>query len=390
MATQFAKASYTEVIDLQTTNGKTSIIGIHTPVGIQPYQRLFGFFNQFRKFRYKGISSLVMVPAANLPVDPLGLTGVQGTTDLMDPRDNLNPIIFHGAHGSALTTILDTIYSADEYVASNGNPTSNIGRNVSPSTSESVLDNSTSDLTGSYYRCLTDTSWRKFGIQNGVRLKGLHPLVHRMARNIPLLPAVGFDGANAGQVTRVDQNATSGRIENVAEYLVIADNNTSGQVNVPHNTVPNTTVWDGTASGYLRPEYVQEFTNGMARLDWLPTATMVQTTSTPRLIEATALPKLYMGVLVLPPAYNVEQYFRMVIRHEFEFKDFTTSLGLMGFGSDSLTPNSQKNVTSYYNWIDYSDAESSSKVAAIEGLDSAGSTIDMIGGTSEVVSDGVA
>lgn len=62
MATNYAKASYTEVIDLQTTNGKTSIIGIHTPVGVKPYRRLYGFFNQFRKYRYRGISSLVMVP----------------------------------------------------------------------------------------------------------------------------------------------------------------------------------------------------------------------------------------------------------------------------------------------------------------------------------------
>ena len=88
--TNYVKATYTEIIDLQTVNGKCSIIGIHTPTGNGPYSKLRGFFTQFRKFKYLGIDRMVMAPAANLPVDPLGLTGVQGTTDLMDPRDTLN------------------------------------------------------------------------------------------------------------------------------------------------------------------------------------------------------------------------------------------------------------------------------------------------------------
>lgn len=44
-------------------------------------------------------------------------------------------------------------------------------------------------------------------------------------------------------------------------------------------------------------EYVQEFTNGCARLGWLPTTTYIQGSNVPQI---SALPKLFMGMLVLP------------------------------------------------------------------------------------------
>lgn len=393
MATNYAHASYTEVIDLQTTNGQTSIIGIHTPVGRNPYNRLRGFFTQFRKYRYKGISSLTMVPAANLPVDPLGLTGIQGTTDLMDPRDALNPILFHGAHGTSLNKILNTIYSAQEFVGDDGNNRaySASTMNVSESASEHLVPNElTSNLIQDYYRCLTDTTWKKFGIQNGVRLKHLHPLVHKLARNMALLPAGQWDSdatttntraLNAGEYVPIANNATSGP-ETVAQATTLQDYNAY----IPGTTVPMVDNWKGVLNPSSSPAYVQEFTNGMTSLGWLPTATM-NTTGAGSAIKPAGLPKLFMGVLVLPPSYNVEQYFRLVLRHEFEFRDFTTSLSLMGWGAaDTNVDNVQSD---YYNWIDYSDAESKQKYADLEGVDDIGSTLDMIGGSSDVVSDGV-
>lgn len=36
----------------------------------------------------------------------------------------------------------------------------------------------------------------------------------------------------------------------------------------------------------------------------------------------TKLPKIFMGVILLPPAYKQEQYFRMVITHRFAFSGF--------------------------------------------------------------------
>ena len=382
MATGYAKASYTEVIDLQTTNGYTSIIGLHTPVGRRPYDRLHGFFNQFRKYRYRGISSLVMVPAANLPVDPLGLTGVQGTTDLMDPRDALNPILFHGCHGEHLNTILDQIYGAGERENGSGVNYSENGENVSDSAREILSANA--DI-GAYYKCLTDTTWKKFGIQSGVKLKGLHPLVHKLAINAPIIPGLNVSSNtaaildnNAGMFREYSANTTTAVVETNSSAL---SNSVGTDLFAPANTVGSVMEVSGETVG-SRAQYVQEFTNGMTRLGWLPTTKAAPNTSATyqyNQVQIATLPKLFMGVLVLPPSYNVEQYFRCVIRHEFEFSQFTTSLGAMYDYNLNETNMKPSNNNNYFNWIDYG----SSKIAE-------GETIDMLNGKSDVISDGVA
>lgn len=107
----------------------------------------------------------------------------------------------------------------------------------------------------------------------------------------------------------------------------------------------------------------------MTSLGWLPTSIATDQSSASAARIAT-LPKLFMGVMILPPAYNVEQFFRMVITHSFSFKEFTSSLSLMdsafSVGASSTTAN-----VPYANWIDYGD------------------TLDSIGAKSTVVSDGV-
>lgn len=376
MATNYAKASYTEVIDLQTTNGSTSVIGIHTPVGNAPFTRLKGFFEQFRRYRYRGISSLVMINAAQLPIDPLGLTGVVGTTDLMDPRDTLNPILFKGCHGDNLSHILNTIYSADEYASGPvAHNVSTEGRNVSDSASESIVPNTIDSDT--YYKQLTDTSWRKFGIQSGVKLKGLRPLVHKMAMSTPMLPN-SIVPAEGQIMTGMASADTPGEVSSLTPVTRSTDNSYSG---VPFSGMHQ--VNDFNTTQYNRLMFNQEFTNGMQQLGWLPTTMPVNANAGAISLGApavTMLPKLFMGVLVLPPSYNVEQFFRCVIRHEFEFKDFTTSISGMEIVS-SPAPS-----TCYFNWIDYS--VDSAKTLGSVPYDN-GTTLDIIAGNSNVVSDGV-
>nr|QJQ37763.1 capsid protein [Cressdnaviricota sp.] len=128
-----------------------------------------------------------MVPAANLPVDPLGLTGVQGTTDLMDPRDTLNPIMFHGAHGENMSNVIDNFYANHGNAFQSGGITNATAGFVSDSADQIQASNPVAD--NNYYRFLTDPTWRKFGIQSGVRLSRLVPLTWRLTRSIPLLPS---------------------------------------------------------------------------------------------------------------------------------------------------------------------------------------------------------
>lgn len=369
MATNYAHATYTEVIDLQTTADKISIIGIHTPVGRKAYTRLRGFFRQFRKFKYNGIKSLVMVPAAQLPVDPLGLTGQLQSTDLMDPRDALNPILFHGCHGESLTTVLNTIYRGSIITADGVNQAangSNDGSNVADSAEMFDVDIST-DLF-QYYSKLTDSTWRKFGIQSGVKLRNLHPLVHQVVQNMPTLPAgMSSDrtAANAGLFAPVVDS--SGGITRPAGD--VSNNANVNSATVPMGEITKVHLVDsnGDYSGSLGRAYKQQFTNRMARLGWLPTA--IPQTANDGMASIVTTPKLFMGVMVLPPAYNVEQFFRMVITHSFSFKDFTSSLSLMDV-TDGAGLQIADNVP-YSNWIDYGD------------------TLDSIGAKSEVVSDGV-
>lgn len=379
MATNSAYATYTEVIDLQTTADRQSIIGIHTPVGASPYNRLKGFFTQFRKYKYNGIKSLVMVPAAQLPVDPLGLTGVVGTTDLMDPRDTLNPILFHGAHGENLDQILNTIYSSGSYVGTGNNPINDNGQNVSPSAEEYSV--SIGVDYASYYSKLTDSSWRKFGIQSGVKLSGLKPLVHTVVQNMPTLPSLVPDTGASALQQMVYRNNGMFLPHPVANDIPVSIGSIPD--NLPNGAIPigeRQTVFERDDTGSnLEYVYKQQFTNRMTTLGWLPTTTIQNPVDGDDFYaNITILPKCFMGVLVLPPAYNVEQFFRMVITHSFSFKDFTSSLGAMDVLSADMPSKTVESIP-YSNWIDYGESKDIDK----------GATIDTIGGKSTVISDGV-
>lgn len=92
LATNYASASYQEILDVNTVKGNVTVIGIHTPTGSTPVRRLSGFFTQFRKFKYRGCIVQV-VPAATLPADPLQV-GFEAGENTIDMRDMLNPILF--------------------------------------------------------------------------------------------------------------------------------------------------------------------------------------------------------------------------------------------------------------------------------------------------------
>lgn len=378
MATNFVRASYTEVIDLQTKNGQIGLVGIHTPTGITPYQKLKGFFTNYRKYKYKGISRLVMVPAANLPVDPLGLTGVVGTTDLMDPRDVLNPIMFHGCHGEYMSQVIDQFYASHGTGASYGgtNPTSGYVSN-SADYIENTFTNAINAMApeSHYYRLLTDPTWRKFGTQSGIKLRNLHPLTWKVARTIPQVPTAADPtvGVASGSATAEDAVTYPGTGLSYVPTVGVEPSD------YPTTILPET-----------RRAFFQEFTNGVARLGWLPTVSFgygnESAVNLPQVGSITMLPKLFMGILVLPPSYNVEQFFRLSIRHEFLFKDFTASLGAIEMDPKAPGAPGSADYCGYYNWVDYT-GDTAKVVKSSEYNE--GTTLDVIGGNSEVVSDGV-
>lgn len=380
MATNSVTAQYTEVIDLQTTTDKTTVIGIHTPMGKRPISKLLGLFINYKYFRYNGCS-VQMVPAAQLPVDPLGLTGIPGTTDLMDPRDLLNPIISHGCHGESMSSVLNRIYRLS-YV--DGGDVEGVLDNHSDSVIQAD-DLTEADGLSQYYNCLTDVTWRKHGIQQGLRLKWLRPMVHRLAQNAPLLPM--YNGIN-GQID----------IQNLGYMVNMQAGNDQSQNIVKQNQTPGegSEAWHPVGWGYgpttdmrmgssrsVFDSHTQMITNGLQRLGWLPTAQTSISYDGKVQQCPTMLPKLFMSVIVLPPAYNVQQYFRMVVRHSFSFRGFNTSIGLESM-DQYIYPSPV--INSYFNWIKYQTQ--STAEAGTQPMQE-NTTLDIIGGESQLVTDGV-
>lgn len=108
MSTNYARAKYQEIYDVNTVSNSVSVIGIHTPVGQKPRQMLSGFFTQFRKYKYTGCS-VVATPAARLPLDVMNIAIEAGQTGA-NPKDVFNPILVRGCHGDNLNAALNSIY----------------------------------------------------------------------------------------------------------------------------------------------------------------------------------------------------------------------------------------------------------------------------------------
>nr|QBP37074.1 capsid protein [Porcine associated porprismacovirus] len=332
MATNFVKAKFQEIYDMGTVSGKTTILGIHTPQGDRVQKLLGGFFRQFRKFRYSGCT-ISMVPAAQLPADPLQVSFEAGGLTV-DPRDLLNPILFHGCHGESLNQILNQYLST---LQTNGS----VGE-TRPTLQEAEAG---------YYSALSDPSFRKFGIQSGAKVS-LKPLVHPLVMTNPVVP----NDSNLRYYSTVDGQKVYGSVagSRVGQVEDLDPNKAgfAGGFDSLGYTVPFINNSGISAMYGVAPTM---FSNGLKPLGWLPTtsappmlkegmvsyspdesiAGSVEPVVSSAPIGATKLPKLFMGFFMLPPSYTQEMYFRLIINHYFEFKDFTTCLAINPDGPQS-------------------------------------------------------
>lgn len=310
MATNKVYAQYQEVIDLQTVPDKVSVIGIHTPTGERPRKLLNGLFSQYRKFCYLG-AEVRMQNAATLPIDPLGVSGIPGTTDTMDPRDSLNPIMTHGCHGDNLNQILDQIFQYE------GDSNPSITKRDLGGVSGALLEQQ-------YYRCLSDPTWKKWQVQGGIRLS-LRPLVNKVVLTRELVPTEQY-GVIAAQETRAGAlRKTSAAYPELDGLQMVQD-----VVPVSGSSVP----FAPEDFTYGDAQYNQMLTNGVTRLGWLSTRSFWKATSGEDLpypadnmdSPKTYMPKAVMSCILLPPSYKQVQYFRMVITHRFAFAGFTAAM----------------------------------------------------------------
>lgn len=358
MTTQFASASYQEIIDLHTETDKVSVIGIHTPVTETPYSMLQPFFDAFQKYHYDGCS-LTMVPAARLPADPSQVSYGAGEPPI-DPRDLLNPILWHGCHGESLGSVLNQFYSA-------GGSSTDLSRKFFDS--GEYTEKSTSQLgdigvfESLYYRALVDKTWLKAHPQRGFRKSGLRPLVYEVSTDRQFVP--GASGSQRpmtpnADVTAGDPSDNSGLYSPVNARGTLGTNQNGQIYALGALGLQTTTTVDGQPVVRL-PTTVDSsfFTSRLHGLGWLDTRSRVLTgtggvTSDPLTgsdavdvdiiedmysdaEEATKLnylPRLFMGLILMPPAYKVlesiksfiayktEQYFRIILNHRFSFKKY--------------------------------------------------------------------
>ena len=294
--------TYTETYDLNTEADCPTLLGIHTPIGTNPYKFLYPAFMMYRKYKYVGCD-VTIVNASHLPISPDAFA-ITGGTSNVDPRDMLNPILFKGAHGDSLGDIIDSMY---------GGLTSDIFKSSS-------LDKEKfrSALTNFYYTAIGDDAWRKSGIQSTLRIKGLHPLVYQLATQMQIAPSNSVDPSayweNSGVVTGSSSDMI-GRPINSLGNPVRSFAVTAGKF------------YDPVSGSYTTGIPQTMFTSRTQKLGWLDTQQISgnNDTSIPFSTGKIALlPKIMMGVLLLPPANKCYTYLRVIIRHKFAFREYRT------------------------------------------------------------------
>lgn len=337
MATNFASAKYQEIYDVNTVSNEVSIIAIHTPTGAKPRQMLSGFFTQFRKYKYKGCS-VVGTPAQRLGLQMTDISVEAGSSGV-NPKDVFNPALVRGCHGDNLNAALNSIYKG-----SFEEEGSSLGMDQH---TKSVVPAGSLSWEQMYYRMLQDPSFKKFNLSSGIKLSGLHPMIYNVASNHQIMPSE--NSAAVGKMTY--QSLDGGGA--VPGYMFTPE--TGGSI--PDGT--------GTTTPYFAPQFM---TNRLQSLGWLDTRQVINSRGSSTDPSYTVLPKIFMAVILLPPALSetVVTSMRFVVTHYFEFKEFNTSLTLEG-------------ATEYYDWL----TATSSKVAANDTFDTNGS-----GDSVEAVSDG--
>lgn len=348
MTTQFAQASYQEIIDLHTETDKVSVIGIHTPVTETPYDMLQPFFDAFQKYHYDGCS-LTMVPAARLPADPSQVSYGAGDPPI-DPRDLLNPIMWHGCHGESLGSVLNQFYASSS-------STNDITRTFFDSgefSEKSVAQTGDVGVFESlYYRALVDKTWLKAHPQRGFRKSGLRPLVYEVstdrqfvpgpyASSAPYIPVADIVGGDPTDNNGIGSTTPSGRLgaKPASGDMTVSDTlglqrtvSMSGNTVVNLNNIRDSSFFTSRLHGLGWLDTRQraftlgssggvssDFLNGDATHDTAAIEDMYVNAEGYGKINY--LPRLFMGLILMPPAYKTEQYFRIILNHRFSFKKY--------------------------------------------------------------------
>lgn len=326
--------TYTETYDLNTEASCPTLLGIHTPIGSNPYTFLWPAFAMYRKYKYIGCD-VTIVNASHLPVDPSAFA-IEGGTSNVDPRDMLNPIMFKGCHGDSLGDILDSMY---------GGLTTDIfkGTDLDKEKMSSIMSNF-------YYTALGDSAWRKSPIQKTLSLRGLHPLVYQLATQLQIAPSNNMDMSSYSENTVSNLNSFDTSNVQVGSPT---DSFNSGRRSFNINS---SAFYDPSTNQYVKRIPQSMFTSHTRKLGWMDTQqiagnkTTITTSFTPE--KVAQLPKIFMGILMLPPANKAYTYLRVIVKHKFAFKEYRTiTTGASNSGTD-VTQHSYGYAEAYTGGVD--------------------------------------
>lgn len=362
MATNYVSASFQEIYDVSTKPGCATIIGIHTPVTNRVHNYLHGYFEQYRKFKYRGCS-VVAVPMATLPVDPLQVSYEAGEPGI-DPRDMFNPILHRCIHGDSLGNSLESIFNLD------------VDKEVFDSLDKVEWDPAqypeiANRVEAMYYAGLASQQWKKAHVQKGFRRSYIKPMYYGLGTNRQMMPWSDEDMSSdvyteGGHMSIGTAGQISKPTSNLGQVGQDSGESISGAM--------NSTILRNGAGAYLLPQF---FAGGLKRLGWLDTlqsgtrsVTLGDETTLTPASWWTLLPKLNMYLMMLPPSYKCRMTLRLVIKHYYSFKEFRTMRTPLAYDTSSADGNN-----GYY--------------PLLEGVSAAKDTLTLMGADAELVSDGV-
>uniref|UniRef100_A0A8A4XDC7 Capsid protein n=1 Tax=Cygnus columbianus Smacoviridae sp. TaxID=2814973 RepID=A0A8A4XDC7_9VIRU len=351
------KATVTEIYDLSTKTGEGTVLKIHTPLGQNIKRHLVGHFIQYKRYRYVG-AKVNLIPASTLPADPLQLSYEAGETTI-DPRDMVNPILWKHFHGEAM--ISDMLAEENRYDYSMGGELGEGHASGIPASLQefgtSIFAYPYSQVAGTpgdfvYATSLMDNSFRKASVQTGFSTF-CKPFAYNVASSYQI-SANSVHGSPGTDLSGWDNTGSRSQM-----YQVPTDPGTDpdnlargamyGPVNLAGGQVPAGSGTSADDANYSNPGSL--FTNKLTRLGWMDTTqngfvvdTHVgsQVLSTQGLPTPASgaffnanLPAVQMLYVMLPPAYKTEFYFRLVIKHYFEFAGFRSAFSVQSWGAYS-------------------------------------------------------
>lgn len=318
-----------ETYDLHTLTDKISLIGIHTPSAGIIKRNYPGLLMQCKAYRPVK-ADVELACASVLPLDP---NGVGVDSGQVSPEDVFNPILYKAISNFGMSQI-------EQFVNAGGN-FSILGAGL-----DAGNDGITSDDFATYYGLLAQThEWKHANPQAGLSMRGLKPLVYETYQTIgdnsgtgasnPMPALKGNDTIPTGQVGNIAVQTFRGRAHEMPMLNCLAPLVSSGYANT-------------------------------AQPGFDDIANLPQNS-----VQDVPAPKVFCGLIVVPPSRKVSLYYRLVCEWTLEFSmirplgDITTWAGLQQIGntthySDYSYDSSKLNETT--SMVDTSDGSEIHKI----------------------------